>query len=40
MSVFKMLFSTRGVKFCKKGVHKLTPVDLLMHVVRPAALLG
>ena len=40
MSVFKMLFSTRGVKFCKKGVHKLTPVDLLMHVVRPAAYWG
>ena len=40
MSVFKMLVGTIGVKFCKRGVQKLNPVDLLMHVVRPAALLG
>lgn len=37
--MFKVLFGTIGVKFCKR-VQKLNPVDLLMHVVRPAALLG
>lgn len=38
--MFKILFGTIGVKFCKRGVQKLNPVDLLMHVVRPAALWG
>ena len=40
MSVFKVLFGTIGVKFCNRGVQKLNPVDLLMHVVRPAAYWG